>query len=235
MPESTDTYDFTVAGTPEIRVRNRAGALTIERGATGQVAVRVTKRTHGRGFGQATETDLAGIVVTVTQQENTIRIEAERNDLAGLLKNYQVDIAVMTPAETNLDLRMNAGNVDLRDLTGVLACTINAGNLDAARLTLTGSSSCAINAGNLSLEGAIAPGAALAVEVNAGILRLRLPRDTPAHLDARTDVGSIDIDGWPVSISRRIVQQQASGPLGAHPQGTLRLRVNTGSISLRAI
>lgn len=235
MPERTETYEFAVEGTPEIVVRNRAGNITIERGGAGQVAVRVTKRAYGRLFSQATEYDLARLVVNVTQQGSQIRIETDQREMSGFLKNCQVDIAITAPAETNLELRMNAGNVDVRDITGFIECTVNAGNFDAFGVTLSGHSHFTVNAGNLTLEGAVAPGAALDAEVNAGNLRLRLPHDTPAYLEARADVGSIDVDDWPITISRRVVQQRASGPLGNNPQGTLSLRVNSGSISVRAM
>lgn len=235
MPEITESYEFAVEGTPEIVVRNRAGSITIARGAAGQVAIRVTKRAHGRLLSNATEDDLARIVVNVAQSGNRIRVETDQHETGGILKNYQVDIAIMAPAETNLELRMNAGNVDVRDISGFIESTVNAGNFDAYGITLARHSSLTVNAGNLTLEGSIAAGAALDAEVNAGNLRLRLPLNTPAKLEARTDVGSIDIDGWPITVSRRVVQQQAAGHLGTNPQGTLRLRVNTGSISVRAM
>jgi hypothetical protein len=235
MPEITESYEFAVEGMPEIVVRNRAGSITIARGATGQVAIRITKRAHGHLLSTVTEDDLARIVVNVVQSGNRIRVETDQHESGGILKSYQVDIAITTPTETNLELRMNAGNVDVRDISGAIESTVNAGNFDAYGTTLARHSSLTVNAGNLTLEGALAAGGALDAEVNAGNLRLRLPHDTPANLEARTDVGSIDIDGWPVRVSRRVVQQEAAGPLGTNPQGTLRLRVNTGSISVRSM
>lgn len=235
MPELTETYEFAIEGAPEILVRNRAGSITIERGSDHQVAVRVTKRARGHLIGHATEDDLAKIIVNVTQQGSQIRVETDQREKGGTFKTYQVDIAITAPAETNLDLRMNAGNVDVRNITGFIESTVNAGNFDAVGITLAGHSSFTVNAGNLTLEGAIAPGAELDAEVNAGNLRFRLPRETPAYLEARTDVGSIDVDDWPINLSRHIVQQRADGPLGKNPQGTLRLHVNSGSISVRAM
>lgn len=235
MPEVTDTYEFPVEGTPEILVRNRAGTISIARGAASQVAVRVTKRAHDGFFSRASESDLARLVVNVTQQGSRIHVETDTSASSGLFKNVQVDIAIVAPASANLDLRMNAGNVDIRDIAGTFASTVNAGNFDLYGVTISGRSSFTVNAGNLTFDGALAAGAALDAEVNAGNLRFRLPQNTPARLEARTDVGSIDMDGWPVRVSRRIVQQEASGPLGENPQGTLRLRVNTGNITVRAV
>lgn len=235
MPELTETHEFAVEGTPDIFVRNRAGSISIARGAGNQVAVRITKRARNGFLSHAIEDDLARLVVNVTQQGTRIHIETDRSEPSGIFKNIQVDIAILTPTSTNLDLRMNAGNVDIRDIAGTIESTVNAGNFDIYGATIAGRSAFTVNAGNLTFEGALAPGAALAAEVNAGNLRLRLPHNTPAHLEARTDVGSIDVDGWPVRISRRFAQQETSGPLGEQPQGTLRLRVNTGNITVRAM
>lgn len=232
---ATETYEFAVSGTPRFVVRNRAGGIRFQAGAAGQVHVTVTKRARNGLLGSASEDDLKQIEVRVARNDDTIRIEVdhERGSF-GLGKQYTVDIDVTTPATADLDLRMNAGNVEIRGVSGTTEGVVNAGNFDITDGTLAGRSSLTVNAGNLTFEGAIAQGAALNAEVNAGNLRLRLPQDTPAYLEARTDVGSIDVDGWPVNYSRQIVRQEATGRLGAEPQGTLRLRVNTGNITLRA-
>ena len=235
MPERTESYSFAVEETPTIQVRNRAGNISITRGEAHQVSVQVTKRAHGRFFSQPSDDDLARLIVNVTQQGSHIHVETEQREMGDIFKNIQVEIAIAAPADTNLELRMNAGNVEVRDMTGPVEGTVNAGNFDAFGVTLAGRSSLTVNAGNLTLEGRVAPDAALTAEVNAGNLRLRLPRNTPAYLEARTDVGSIDVGDWPVTVSRRVVQQEASGALGENPQGRLRLRVNTGSISVQAM
>lgn len=231
---ATETYEFAVTGTPRIVVRNRAGGIRFQSGASGQVHITVTKRARNGLLGGVSEADLEQIEVRVSQNGDTIRIETENGRGFSLGKQYTVEIDVTTPATADLDLRMNAGNVEVREITGAIEGVVNAGNLDVVGATLAGRSSLTVNAGNLNVEGTVAQGAALDAEVNAGKMRLLLPRDTPAYLDARTDVGSIDVDGWQVNYSRQIVRQEATGRLGAEPQGTVRLRVNTGSITVRA-
>lgn len=231
---ATETYEFTVSGTPRIVVRNRAGGIRFEPGAAGQIHVTVTKRARNGLLGSASAADFERVEVHATRNGDTIRIEAEHNRNFGIGKQYTVDIEISAPATADLDLRMNAGNVEVRGVSGTIEGVVNAGNFDIAGSTLSGRSAFTVNAGNLTLEGGIAQGAALDAEVNAGNMRLHLPQDTPAYLDAKTDVGSIHVDGWPVNFSRQLVRQEATGRLGAEPQGTLRLRVNTGNITLRA-
>lgn len=232
---ATESYEFTISGTPRIIVRNRAGGIRVEPGAAGQVHVTVTKRARNGLLGSASESDLERVEVQVTQNGDTIRIEADHDRSFSLGKQYTVDIEISAPATADLDLRMNAGNVEVRNISGTIEGVVNAGNFDVTGGTRSGRSAFTVNAGNLTLEGVIAQGAALDAEVNAGNMRLRLPQDTPAYLDAKTDVGTIHVDGWPVNFSRQLVRQEATGRLGTEPQGTLRLRVNTGNITLRAM
>ncbi len=231
----TETFEFAISGIPRFVVRNRAGGVRFQAGADGQVHIVVTKRAHNGMLGGVNKADLEQIEVHVSQNGDTIRIETEDDRGFSIGKQYTVEVEVTTPATADLDLRMNAGNVEVRGIMGTIEGVVNAGNFDVIGGTLAGRCSLTVNAGNLNLEGAVARGAALDAEVNAGKMRLLLPRDTPAYLDARADVGSIDVDGWPVNYSRRIVRQEATGRLGAEPQGTVRLRVNTGSITLRAM
>ena len=232
---TTETYEFAVSGTPRIVVRNRAGGIRLQASADGQVHIVIKKRAHNGLLGGVSQADLEQIEVRVSQNGDTIRIETENERGISLSKPHTVEIEVSLPASADLDLRMNAGNIEVRGISGTIEGTVNAGNLDVAGGTLAGRCSCTVNAGNLNLEAAIAQGASLDAEVNAGKMRLLLPRDTPAYLDARADVGSIDVDGWPVNYSRQLVRQVATGKLGAEPVGTVRLRVNTGSITARAI
>lgn len=232
---TTETYEFAVSGTPRLVVRNRAGDIRFQAGADGQVRIVVTKRAHDGPSGRVSQADLEQIAVRVSQNGGAIRVETENERGISLGASYTVEIAVTSPASAELDLRMNAGNIEVRGISGTIEGTVNAGNLDVAGGTLAGRCSCTVNAGNLNLETAIAQGASLDADVNAGKMRLLLPRDTPAYLDARADVGSIDVDGWPVNSSRQLVRQVVTGRLGAEPVGTVRLRVNSGSITARAI
>jgi len=70
------------------------------------------------------------------------------------------------------------------------------------------------------------------VSVDTGQASLELPASTSAHLDARVNVGSVDISDWPVSASKNNVGASAVGDLGANSQGTITVRVqNAGESS----
>ncbi len=229
----TETHELSVGAEPRLIVRNTAGTVAVQPGADGHVSVVVTKKVRG-GLGAASERDLEQVVVHVTQEGDTISVETETKRPISL-KSVTIDIAITAPATcAQLEARLSAGNLEVRGLTTTLAATVNAGNLDAMGVTLRGGSDLALNAGNLTMDGALAPGATLDARLNAGNARFTLPRDTPAQLDARTTVGQISVSGWQVRTERQIVQQRASGPLGAEPTGSLRIHVDAGNLTLVA-
>lgn len=227
---TSETHELSVEGTPTLVVRNTAGSVTVRRGASGQVAVVVTKKVRGL-FGD--EGDLERTQVEISQTGDTVTIETHYRGSGGL-KGVTVDLDIAVPAATNLDLKLAAGHVSISEIAGTFAAVLTAGNLTAQDVTLAGSAKIDLNAGNLTLDGALAAGASLSVRVTAGNVGLTLPQDTPAYLDARTTVGTIHVSGWQIKTSRNLIQQQASGSLGANASGSLNVRVDAGNIQLSA-
>ncbi|HKV83293.1 MAG TPA: hypothetical protein VJN88_01975 [Ktedonobacterales bacterium] len=229
----TEIHEYTVTSAPSLDVRNNAGAVTFTPGAEHQVIVRVTKRARGGIFRAVSESDLDKVIVTIAQEGDRIIVDTERASRS-FLKNVEIDLDITTPASSNVTLQLNAGNALLRDLRGRLNVRVNAGNFDARGVTCVGECRFEVNAGHLELAGAAERGASLDVQVNAGIARLRLPRETPLTLDAKTTAGALEVTGWQVEKTREIAQHTAYGPLGAEPAGTLRIRVNAGTASVTA-
>jgi hypothetical protein len=229
----TETHEFAVGARPTLAVRNRAGTLALAAGADGQVHVRVTRRARGIPA-RLSEAELAQVPVQVVQEGDTIRIAAREAEEFHPGREYSVDFEIVLPRTCMLDLHVNAGTVEARGLQATATAQLNAGTLELRDTVLTGDNRLEVNAGTISLDGALAPGATLSAEVNVGKLQMRLPHETAVELTAKTDVGSVSVDGWPVQITRRIMTQEASGRLGTEPRGSLRLHVNTGSIALSA-
>lgn len=230
----TETYEFTTTGEPRLIVRNAAGSVTVRPGHDGQVQVMVTKKARGGLFGSASEADLERVTVHVTQESNAIRIESKYDNLRGGLKNVTVDVEITAPTASSLDAQLNAGNLHLSGLSGSLTAVVNAGNVDAEDVVLRGNCDVSLNAGNLELAGALAAGASLNARINAGGARLSFPHDTPAQLEATANVGTVTVTGWSVNTVHNLVQQKASGALGAEPTGLVRVRVDAGNITLIA-
>ena len=129
---------------------------------------------------------------------------------------------------------MNAGNTELRGVSGPLHVEGNAGNIEGYGVALQERCELKVNAGNIDVSGEMAAGAALNIRVNTGNITLRLPRATAVQLDASAQVGNVTVQGWPVTVSRKLVQQSASGQTQPGASDRLAVRVDAGNITISA-
>jgi hypothetical protein len=240
MSSQTETKTFAVSGLPTILAKNAAGHIRVARGEPGQVGLRITKKSQAGflGLSSGGEDALDRVQVTTDQQGDTIRVDVEHQGaIISMGKRVTVDLELTVPAECALELRQAAGEISIREVSGSVRATTNAGNLETRGVTFASSSRLEVNAGNADIAGALASGASLDVTVNTGKCRIELPASTAVNLDAAVDVGQIDISGFSgqVETRRQIVQQRASGPLNAGATGTLHVRVNVGEIVLRGV
>jgi len=245
----TETHTLPVSGTPTIAVRNSAGTISVVRGSNGEVRLVVTKKV--RGFFGGSEADLERVPVTVTQEGDTIRVDAWYRGMS-IARAVTIDLVFTIPATANLDLHVAAGNVHVEDISGALRIEVNAGNTELSNVSgpihLEGNAGniegrgvalqercdLKVNAGNIDLRGELATGAALDIRINTGNITLRLPHTTAVQLDASAQVGNITIQGWPISVSRKLVQQSASGQTQPGASDQLSARVDAGNIAIYA-
>jgi hypothetical protein len=253
-PEVSDTItrDFSVSNTPTLVVHNTFGSVRVTTGGAGRIGVVATRKARGVTV-DATNVDLEDVVVTFSQEGDVVRVDARNSrPAAGISRQVWCDLAVTVPLVTNLDAKVEAGNVELAGTrgnvsakvdagnlqisgtVGPVVATVAAGNLEASDVTLESLSRIGVNAGQVVLSGSLGEGASVDVRVDAGRARITLPQQTRARLDAFADVGHITINGWNVPVMRNITSATATGELSAGPSGTLKVRVNMGDITLTA-
>jgi hypothetical protein len=245
----TETHTLPVSGTPTIAVRNSAGTISVVRGSANEVRLVVTKK--ARGLFGGSEADLERVPVTVAQEGDSIRVDAWYRGMS-IAKAVTVDLDFTIPATAKLDLHaaagnvrvegisgalrveVNAGNSELRNVSGPIHMEGNAGNIEGHGVTLQERCEMKVNAGNINLQSEMAAGASLGIRVNTGNITLRLPRTTAVQLDASAQVGNVTVQGWPVTISRKLVQQTASGQTQPGARDRLTARVDAGNVTIYA-
>lgn len=234
---ATATRSFTVSGTPSLVITNTAGNITVQSSGSGsQVVVQVTKHAWGSSVAVA-RSGLDNTAVTLSQSGNTIAVATQFTStyFDGGMARRTVDLLVTVPSQTNADLRLSAGNIEMRQVSGTVQVDASAGNVTTHDVTLADGSQLHTSVGNLTLDGAIASGATVDVTVSTGNATLTLPAATPAHLDASTSVGNLTIIGWPISVSGTgLTGHHASGDLGPNPSARLMAQVSTGNLTLRS-
>lgn len=227
----TTTQSFSVTGTPSLNIQDTAGNVEVIQGSTGTVGVEVTKSARATTSDEA-RTDLNGIHVDVTQTGDTIKVVTTFDQDNGIGRQPRVDLTLTVPPTTNITAQVTTGEVTITGISGLFNLSVVAGNLQTEAVTFTDGSQTHVTTGNLQLAGAVPTGASINVGVDTGQAALELPASTAAHLDARTNVGSVTISGWPLSASKDNVGASAVGDLGTNPQGTITVRVQTGNIDI---
>lgn len=236
-PELRDTTTSTipVGAAPQLTVHDPAGSVSVQPGPAGSIRVEATKHVVG-AFGDDTAA-LHAIQVQVTHRGDAVSVvvQVPAEHIGGFAGSRFVDLAILVPTQTSVAADLAAGNLTLGALTGQLALTATAGNVDVTGAILTGASRITATAGNVTFDGALTSGASLDVHVTAGNVTLRLPADTPAHLRARTGSGSLTISGWPISVAHPSpASASASGDLGANPTGMITVTVDSGNATIQA-
>ncbi len=227
---TTFTRTFAVTSTPNLVIDSNAGSVRIVSGATGQVTVEATK-TARADSSEAAQQDLNSMRVDVIQNGNTITITS-KTDQSSFLRVRTVNFVVTVPSSANVDVRLNAGNLEVSGVTGVVTANLNAGNVTATNVLFGAGSRLHLNVGNIEVNGSLSPQAALDISVNTGNVAVTLPAATATHIEASTSAGTVTISGWDITVNRTVPGASAVGDTSANPTSTLTTRVNAGNVTI---
>lgn len=230
----TEQQRAVVTGSTVLEVHNNVGDVTIEPGPDGEVVVNATKKVRGSNRAER-ERLLAGTEVTVVQQDGRMVVTVKQpvSLLAG--RSVSVDLDIRVPRDTGLQIENSVGDVKARSLTGELQVRSGVGDVTLTDMTAQGQLEVRSDVGDIRFHGILPFAGKLSFKSNVGKVRLELPTDASFSLDAKTDVGSIDCQ-FDVSGRRsgeKLVGDELQGMVGAAPQATLSIEVNTGDISIR--
>jgi DUF4097 and DUF4098 domain-containing protein YvlB len=187
----TQTRDFTVDGPATITVRMSAANVRVVPGTTDQVTVVLDKEVRGIDHNRAQHA-LDAITLDATQAGNSLTIDVNEPSHFGLDSfSRRVDLTITTPAATSLDATLDAGNLDVRGLTGTLTADLSAGNLTLDDMTVTDRATLQMRAGNLRASHITGAVRATVNFGNVTLTQATLTQDSTVHSDA----GNVTIDG----------------------------------------
>jgi Putative adhesin len=216
---------FPVSGSPAALIlTSDAGSVTINSGDPNSMVVQATKYA---GFGG----NFNDVQITYAPNGNTVNVSVHRSGTFNFFNSTSVDFTITAPPTTNLTITTNAGSINVSGITGKMLLNSNAGSIAATQATLTDSSTFRTNAGSINFNGSIGSTGTYDFETNAGSVDMTLPGTASFHLNATTDVGTINTS-FPVTVSHSGAGASAKVDVGPVPQATLTLRTNAGSISL---
>lgn len=144
-------------------------------------------------------------------------------------EGWSVSYRLAVPTQTSLSLRSTNGGISISDVEGQIEFRTVNGGVKLMNLAgdVTGRTS---NGGvDVDLNGATWVGAGLNVETSNGGVRLRIPEQYSARLEAGTVNGGFEID-FPLAVQGR-VDREISANIGAGGP-LIRVRTNNGGLKV---
>jgi hypothetical protein len=226
---------FTVQSAPQVIVTNPAGSVTFAPGEDGAVRIEATRSARDRTEDDARKA-LETISLDLRQDGDTVSVVARfsGHDSAWPGASRLVDLLITVPVKTSATVRQSAGDATVGALTGPLSLHIDAGNVHVAGATIERASVVQVGAGNVSMDGALAPAAALDIRIDAGNATVTLPAATSAHIEASAHAGNVIVHGWPISTRHTSgATLLAAGDTRSGPQARLTVEVDAGDITIQ--
>lgn len=232
---------YQVQGRAQLVVDADDGNVTVSPSAGSEVHLSV----HSEGFRIAPDE----IEVTASQQGNRVQLTLRKHN-SGLRIHFHtsLEIRVTLPASSDLDLhtrdgnfevdgiqgthnlRTGDGNATLRGIAGSLQLETGDGNLDVEGQF----SALTLHTGDGNIEAVARSGSVMktgwVMRTGDGNIRLRLPGDFSADLDAHTGDGHVRSD-FPITTNTSGEQNDLRGKLNGGGQ-TLELRTGDGTIEV---
>ncbi len=140
-----------------------------------------------------------------------------------------VDVLVIVPAESDLNITTNGDDITVKGVTGQQNLSSNAGSLRVSQDTLTGKSVLDTNGGIITFSGALDRQSNDHFSTNPGSITITLPASAAFHADVSNNGGVIQSAFPQVVVSG----DEAPGDVGKAPFVRLEVDSNGGTIQLK--
>jgi DUF4097 and DUF4098 domain-containing protein YvlB len=222
-------HKYPVTGKPEVYVDANDGDVEVATASSQQVGVRVITR------GWKIDDDLK---INATQSGNRIEIKLHRESKVCFGFCFQsIHVEIQVPRESDLELHSGDGNLRIDDVRGNFQLETNDGDIRLHEVE--GALHANTHDGNIDVQGrfgmlnlrtsdgnidarvsaAPSPQPSWSLHTGDGNIRLTLPDNFAANLDAHTGDGSVRVD-FPITTS------------GTTQDNAVRGKINGGGISI---
>ena len=225
--EDKITKSYQVQPGGQLVVEVDRGAIEVRTAEADTVGIEITRKAGGSR--SKAEKTLADHVVTTTQTDNTIRVEAESKGAKsrswfGNSPELQVNFRITVPRKFDVDLKTAGGSIKVAELTGKLQANTSGGSLKFEKIE--GQVSGRTSGGSITL--ATIKGK-VEIKTSGGSLRLN---DIEGDMDAQTSGGSVHAE----NLTGQSVVKTSGGSIEvAGIKGQIDARTSGGSITARLI
>ncbi|NPA90402.1 MAG: DUF4097 domain-containing protein [Chloroflexi bacterium] len=223
--QATETLERSIEATSPmtLTLTNDVGTINVIATDTSTIRVKATKYIRGQ------KRLLSRIQVHVEPKGDTLVLKGDLGDLPPGPHTAGVRWEVYIPWEMTVHIRQDTGTVTVTKGHLRLDIDQGTGSVYVNDVTLRAPSNIYVDTGSIKFRGELPPQGEVTMQVQVGSIRLRLPPTPPFHLEAKVGIGSIRVkEGTQTHTS----QSHLTLDVGANPQTTLRLQVDTGNITI---
>ena len=204
--------DYTVNGQATIVINDPDGNVTV---------------TEGQSNTNVSINNPNNLPLTSNQSADgkTINVNAQDNGQG------PVDLNVVVPQNTSLQLKTDSGDINVNGIEGQMRLISNSGSINTSNDVLSSSTTMTTISGDINFDGTISTGGNYQFNTTSGTVTVALPSSPAFHVVATTNSGSINIPGVPKNSSGT----QATGDVGANSQvqGTnVTMNSDSGDLTL---
>lgn len=231
----TLTREVTVAGPTTLDLDVSAGDVTIRSGPAGKVAVTAVKRAYGATQAEA-ERRMAAIAINVDQIGDKVWVRVDNPFTTGNVgRPAMVDLTITVPQETALTASVDVGRLRVAELVGDMEVAVQVGEVILADVVPVRELTVKTRVAGVDFAAPLAPNARYEFVTDVGKIALRLPADSAFHLDARSDIGDVDVEFPVVGRADRdlVIGKDVRGEVGQNPTASLYLRSRVGEVTIR--
>lgn len=231
----TLTRELTVVGPITLDLNASAGDVTIRSGPAGKVAVTAVKRAYGATQDEAGHR-AAAIAINVEQVGDKVWVRVDNPFTTGNIgRAASVDLTITVPRETTLIARVDVGNLRVVELEGDMDVAVQVGEVILTDAVPDRALKVETRVAGVDFAAPLAPNARYEFVTDVGKIALRLPADSAFHLDARSDIGDVDVEFPVVGRADRdlVIGKDVRGEVGQNPTTSLYVRSRVGEVTIR--
>jgi hypothetical protein len=229
---------FDVTGPVTLSADIPVGDVTVVTGTEDRVTVNAVKHawaiTHG-----AAQSSVNSIGIHIRQQGNEIAISTSGLDNPrNTPLSPRVDLTLTVPPQTALTLNAKVGQVRVTGTRGDLSIQGDIGQIAVTDVAPSQKLDIQTRVAGVEISGPLVQGAGYTITTDVGRILLSPPRDSTFSIDARSDVGNVEV-GFPVigQDSREgLVSKEVRGTVGSRPAAAgaaqVYLRSRVGDIAV---
>ncbi len=231
-----EVYDFNLGG--EVIVRDVNGRIEVSSWSTDKVKIAAEIKVKA-GSRRDAENLLEEVEIVIDYDSDRIRVEAEYpkgfgrhgflNWAFGSNAGVSVRYWIKVPEKTNIDLKTVNGGIGAENIEGIAELKTTNGGIEASEMKGTVSVQTTNGSVRVKVDSFSDSDEIMIRTVNGGV-RLALPSDVSADLEASTVNGSIRTD-FPITVRGRLSKRHLDGKI-KEGGGRISLGTVNGSVTI---